>query len=128
MASYIDESDHVNSDSECFESIHKISDVCYGEESISVGEFPKQTKRIVKNTLKHNPWLISDYSGINLHGKKHTPKRVGRQFSDNVVFVYFVKHSDTKLSGVVRVLLPEVASRIRHNVWNIFRDHALTLE
>ena len=91
MPSNLTERDYTNqSGSDCLESIHKISDVCYGKESIGVNKFPKQTKRIVKNTLKHNPWLLSDYASIALHGEKHIPKRVGRQFSDNVVFVCFV--------------------------------------
>ena len=41
----------IDNDSGCLESIHNISGVCYGEESINVDKFPKQTKRIVKNTL-----------------------------------------------------------------------------
>ena len=71
---------------------------------------------------------MSDYSGIDLRGEKHTPKRIGRQFSDNVVFVYFVKHSDTKLSGSVRVLCPEISNYIRTNVWNIFKERNIQLE
>ena len=51
----------VDDDSDCLESIHKIGEVCYGKESISVDEFPKKAEKIVKNTLKHNPWLLSDY-------------------------------------------------------------------
>ena len=80
-----DHSDTSQSSGNCLESIHKIGEVLYdGKESISVDEFPKKAEKIVKNTLKHNPWLLSDYSSINLRGERFTPKRVGRQFSDNV--------------------------------------------
>ena len=36
---------------------------------------------------------MSDYSSIDLRGEKHDPDIVGRQFSDNIMLVYFVKHS-----------------------------------
>ena len=64
----------IDNDSGCLESIHNISGVCYGEESINVDKFPKQTKRIVKNTLKYNPWLMSDYLSLNCMGGAYTKK------------------------------------------------------
>ena len=106
--------------SDNYESIHKISDVCSGEESIRVDQFPKKTKEIIRNILKNNPWLISDYSSIDLRGEKHDPEIVSRQFSDNIMLVYFVKHSQTRLSGSVRVLQSGITGFLRSNIVHHF--------
>ena len=112
----------IDNDSGCLESIHNISGVCYGEESINVDKFPKQTKRIVKNTLKYNPWLMSDYLSLNCMGRSIHQKELVANFPTISYFVYFVKNCDTRLSGSVRVLSPDITGLIRTKWHSISRN------
>lgn len=57
-----------DSDSDCLESIHKISDAAMAKNRLVSINFQTRLKD-VKNTLKHNQWLLSNYSSINLYGE-----------------------------------------------------------
>ena len=49
-----------DSDSDCLESIHKISDAAMAKNRLVSINFQTRLKD-VKNTLKHNQWLLSNY-------------------------------------------------------------------